>query len=284
VVLLHSNTGALVGMIHLEPGRAPALWPLQTIGGVEVTRAFPFRSDRAGEAHDHPHHRSMWAAHGDVNGVDFWHGEGRIEHDAVRDGMRLVSGGQWIEGRWLDGQGRAMLRSRTSFHAFDVEGVRSVSMQVILEAIDRPVVFGDTKEGTMALRLAPHLRLTGAVATGTLANSVGVSGAGVWGKDAKWIEVTGQVDGHAVQLKFLSMMYVEPTGGPWPPLKVIPQSVRWHARPYGLIAANPFGERAFVGSGAAVKATRLEVGERLVMALLVELRDGQGSRDEQSNR
>src|SRR5436190_2292890 len=46
-------------------------WPLMGPGEVPVTRAWPME-DRPAEEHDHPHHRSMWFAHGLVNGMDFW--------------------------------------------------------------------------------------------------------------------------------------------------------------------------------------------------------------------
>lgn len=46
-------------------------YPLIGPGGAKMTRAWPME-DVPGEEHDHPHHRSLWYSHGDVNGVDFW--------------------------------------------------------------------------------------------------------------------------------------------------------------------------------------------------------------------
>ena len=57
---------------HGEGDRVPFLWPVLGPGGVEVTRAFPMEAGREGESPDHPHHTSLWFAHGDINGVDFW--------------------------------------------------------------------------------------------------------------------------------------------------------------------------------------------------------------------
>ena len=264
-VALQSQTGAIVGTIHLEPGKPPALWPLRTIEGVEVTRAFPFRDDVPGESHDHPHHRSMWSAHGDVNGVDFWHEGGRVEHDSIRN---YQDGAVEVAGRWIDGDGQSMLTSRTLWRAVDDGGTRTVVLRVVLEPVGGPVVFGDTKEGTLAIRLASQLRLTGDVAGGTLANSEGMSGAGVWGRGATWIEVTGRIEDTPVKLRLTHASFVEQVLG----ADSVPEEdalvVRWHARPYGLIAANPFGERAFVGSGEA-KETIVERGQQLVLTLVV---------------
>ena len=36
-----------------------------------MTRNWPMKNVE-NEEHDHPHHRSFWYAHGDVNGHDFW--------------------------------------------------------------------------------------------------------------------------------------------------------------------------------------------------------------------
>ena len=43
------------------------------------------------------------------------------------------------------------------------------------------VTFGDTKEGSMGIRMAPQLRLKGKVAKGSALNSEGIVGKAVWG-------------------------------------------------------------------------------------------------------
>jgi hypothetical protein len=49
----------------------PYLHPLLGPSGKQLTRAYPFE-EREGEPRDHPHHRSLWFAHGAVDGLDFW--------------------------------------------------------------------------------------------------------------------------------------------------------------------------------------------------------------------
>ena len=70
----------------------PYLYPVLAADGTEMTRNYPMRNDVAGEAKDHPHHRSMFFTHGDVNGLDFWaetNGpkQGRIVSEAVEQSM-----------------------------------------------------------------------------------------------------------------------------------------------------------------------------------------------------
>src|SRR4051794_14944753 len=49
----------------------PFLYPLMGPGNLPMTRDYPMK-EPAGEEHDHPHHRSVWFAHGAINGIDFW--------------------------------------------------------------------------------------------------------------------------------------------------------------------------------------------------------------------
>ena len=65
----------------------PVLWPLIGPTGKPVTRAWPMaKTGPGGWRRDHPHHRSLWFAFGDINGIEFWPGKGnpkvrnRIKH------------------------------------------------------------------------------------------------------------------------------------------------------------------------------------------------------------
>src|SRR6266702_1834973 len=61
----------------------PYCYPLIGPGDAAMTRNWPMKTE-ADESHDHPHHRSLWFAHGAVNGHDFWSEAknfGKIVHD-----------------------------------------------------------------------------------------------------------------------------------------------------------------------------------------------------------
>ena len=73
-----SERGAVVkidGQLFTEyltcSGNKPVLWPVIGPTGKPMTRDYPMR-DNPDEKKDHPHHRSLWFTHGEVNGVDFW--------------------------------------------------------------------------------------------------------------------------------------------------------------------------------------------------------------------
>ena len=79
----------------------PVLYPVM-VAGHGVTRGWPITDGTEHEAKDHPHHRSLWFAHGNVNGHDFWAEgpkRGRIEHEEfipTDDPAAISSRNRWV--------------------------------------------------------------------------------------------------------------------------------------------------------------------------------------------
>src|SRR5262249_8310138 len=172
--------------------RRATVWPLCAPDGVAVTRAFP-QAVVAGEPTDHPHHESLWFAHGDVNRVDFWAGEGRIESSDIA--IDAAAGTVRAASIWRDGVGKEVCRDRHAWHFAAGDGWRAVDLDLTLMASAGELELGDTKEGTFALRLRPELCLRGTGATGQVLNSEGDTGDAAWGKRARWVVYTGTVGG-----------------------------------------------------------------------------------------
>lgn len=223
----------------------PYLHPILAADGTQLTRNFPM-ADVAGEEQDHPHHRSLWFAHGSVNGVDFWAEKDGVTGRIVHDGLIEVKTNEKNEGvirarrRWVAADGQQVCSDEISLRVTAVPAGRLLDFEIRLIAPkDRPVVFGDTKEGTMAIRLAkwmtlPH-RFQGRdqPGVGQMVNSVGQSGAGVWGKRAAWVDYFAPREG-----KVYGVALFDHPSNPRHP-------TWWHARDYGLFAANPFGRHDF---------------------------------------
>jgi hypothetical protein len=256
-VELHGAHGR-AAILRLSDDAPPCLWPVWTIDGVQVTRSFPFRGDVTGEAHDHPHHRGVWFAHGDVNGVDFWHKGGTMTTDSVK----RIDGGVRTTHCWLDAEGMPIARETRLTQVHDAHGVRRITISLSIEPRGGPLIFGDTKEGAMAIRLHPQLRVKGDVASGSLRTEQGKVDADAWGTRAAWCEASGSIDGRRVRVRLVDD--VDNVNHPtW-----------WHARTYGLLAANPFGRRAFEGKGVEPMRVEVPLGESLQLRWVVELRDG----------
>ena len=97
---------------------------------------------------------------------------------------------------------------------------------------NRPVTFGDTKEGMFGIRVASSMDVTRKKG-GKITNAEGLTNDAAWGKPSPWVDYTGPVEGKTVGIAILNH----------------PSSFRhptpWHVRPYGLFAANPFGDHDF---------------------------------------
>jgi hypothetical protein len=232
---------------YRSDGRVPCLYPLMSPTGTHLTRQFPFVKDVPGEKPDHPHHTGFWFTHGDVNGKDFWHKE---DCKIVTKGImgkpiitNTVSGGNGSQVTFTvllawEADGKRHLDEQRTYTIVAEGKTRTIDVTSLLGATDQDAVFGDTKEGSFSIRVAPTLRLNGDVAMGHIMNSEGVTDGDAWGKRAKWVAYHGPdsagtptviaILDHAANLR-------HPT---W-----------WHARDYGLLGANPFGQRAFEKKG-----------------------------------
>lgn len=248
--------------LRIDDGPKPYVWPLLGPGGTRITRAFPMEKVE-GEQHDHPHHRSLWFTHGDVNGIDFWtegEGHGRIAHrefvemDATAEAVTLVSDNDWLA---PDGQKICTDRRRLTFRA--TPELRTIDFEIALIASEGELKLGDTKEGTFGVRVASSLCLPQG---GHIVNSEGQRDREAWGKPAAWVDYFGTVDDQPVGVAILN----HPSSFRFP--------TYWHVRDYGLFAANPFGWHDFRGDESADGSHTIPAGERIVLRYRVLLHRG----------
>jgi len=255
--------GQLLTEYLFDAGPKPYLWPLVGPHGEPITRAFPMRTIE-GERHDHPHQRSFWFTHGDVNDVSFWHegpGAGRTVHrefETLEGGSKAV-----IKTRndWIDADGKKHLEDvRTITFSTDGE-TRVIDFDITLMASYGPVTFGDTKEGTFGVRVPTEMDVD-SKRGGRIVNSEGDTDSATWGKQAAWVDYHGPIGGETVGVAILNH----------------PSSFRhptyWHVRTYGLFAANPFGWHDFRGSAEFDGSHTLDEGESIDLRYRVLLHKG----------
>jgi len=205
-----------------------------------VTRNFPMRSDVKGEPKDHRHHRSIWFGHGSVNGIDFWSEEkefGREEHVAFRDQKAEGNKASFTaDTRWVTAKGALVLTDTRHIVVTALpQGEKYLDFEITLKATQGEVTFGDTKEGTMAMRLCPSLSLRNNPEAHAY-NSNNVRGKDIWAKRADWVCYYGP-DPKGTQVGVVAFSHPTNLRSPEP----------WHARDYGLFAVNPFGLHDFEG-------------------------------------
>jgi hypothetical protein len=225
----------------------PILYPLLGPGGVRLTRDWPLKEGTPDEEHDHPHHKSFFWAHGDMNGVDFW-AEGKDSGKTVHQAFtEIKSGAVGIirsQNKYVSAEGKDICTDDRTLRIYGDTNPRILDFEVSLHAVEGNLTLGDTKEGTLALRLNETMRLKGKVGKGHIINSEGVRDDETWGKRAKWVDYFGPAEGKLVGVA----IFDHPKNPRFP--------TYWHVRDYGLFAANPFGVHDFEkkppGTGAMI--------------------------------
>ena len=263
----------------------PVLYPIRTAKGSLVTRGFPL-DPRPGERVDHPHQVGMWLNHGDVNGADFWNNsealtsEERAKRGAIRHREVVAAkGGSGrgtldVRAEWVLPGETVALSEETRF-VFGAAGrARTIDRRTTLVAAGAPVTFADSKEGMLAIRVARALEqpadkpevftdaagkptavpvLDNAGVSGLYTSSEGLTGDAVWGTRARWMALAGRLGSEDVVLVILD----HPKNPDFP--------TRWHARGYGLFAANPFGQGAYTSGKEAPSRFTIAAGARAVL-------------------
>lgn len=249
---------------YFDSTEKPVLFPVRTLSGITVTRGYPV-APRAGERTDHPHHLGLWLNYESVNGLDFWNNSdaiaadrkpkyGSIRHQKII-GARTTRDNAVIKtlSHWVDTEKNVLLEETTSY-VFSREGAGLViDRDTELRAVQDTVRFMDVKDGMVAIRVARELELpsrekskfvdshgkvtevdpSGDAATGMYENKEGLKGDEVWGKRSVWTSLTGKKDGRAIAILIID--HPQNIGYP----------TYWHARGYGLFAANPLGQKIF---------------------------------------
>jgi methane monooxygenase PmoA-like len=224
----------------------PFLHPLRASSGTIVTRGFPLEKIE-GESNDHFWQRGLWFAHGDINGIDFWR---EASSDKIKDaklplpvGLIAIKSAPKFKSESVDGR----ISADFNLVAPGDKILGTLSQQYIIRSLDKNIIIdvkaavladrgislkmGDTEEGLLGFRFADEFKEDrGAILT----NSDGLKGTDkIWGKRARWVDYSTSIKGEKLGVA----IFDHPQNPKHP--------TYWHARGYGLNAANPFGEHDF---------------------------------------
>jgi hypothetical protein len=235
---------------------------------------------KEGENQDHKHHKSLWVAHGDVNGVDLWSEEPGYGTQAQR-AMRVQGDSILSELDWLDKTGKKLLTENRTVRFGQEAAFRFFDFTIEFHASEGEVKFGDTKEGGLvSVRVTTTMD---ANKNGRIENSEGhiysikggttgpctksSAGEPTWGKRARWVMYTGPAQGVPCGVTILDHP------------KNFRHPTYWHVRGYGLFTANPFGISYFTDDPKQNGSHVLKAGERLTFRYRVLVHDGALTRD-----
>ena len=253
--------------------------PLRDAHGNIVTRQLAVGNTiPPGHEHDRgfePHQRALYFGHGDIDGYSFWieqafnkyYGHGKNSNKYGRmvflklDEMQSGSSSGVIRATFdLEGYGQKPFARETQEYKFSGDkNTRIIDCEYIIKAGSQPVTFGDTKEGTFAVRLNPKLDAP----MGKMVDSKDRHGeAQVWGKRANWVDVDGVINGQELGVAIFDSpdSFRHPTN--------------WHARGYGLLAANPFGLSYFYNDPKRNGSYTLPAGQSIRFRYRVFIHEG----------
>ncbi len=289
--------------VYWDNQKKPILYPLRTSKGTTVTRGFPLEKV-AGERTDHPHHISSWFNYGNINGVDFWNTPpegvtrdrgaiqkfGTIKHTAIKSSKGGKGKAQLdVSMDWLMPDGAKIMQEDDQIFFRAANNIRIVDRVITLTAQKEKVVFNDSKEGALGIRVTRTLEeptkeplvftdekgvptqvkvLDNTGVAGVYLNSEGKVGEKEgWGTRAKWMTLSGTVKGEDVVIG----IFDHPKNSTYP--------AYWHARGYGLFAINPFGAKEFT-KGATTLNYTLQPGQSATFRFRILIHSGKLTKEQ----
>lgn len=248
--------------VYNDAYERPFLYPVIGPDGLPVTRRIP-------NFGDHPHHKGIGLALGDVSskrgepGINFWGlGEigdpkqGRVIHQeftGLEQGpvfAKIQEENIWKQNdelemtphshRWkIKRKGTVLMKETRTITIWNVSPRRIIDIHTVMTpAVDEVILNADVEKkemakenGPLAIRVADNMRGT---VEGMIVNSEGGrTEKECWGRQARWVDYYGPVT----------------PGGPVNGIAAMdhPNNIRhptgWHVRNYGLFAANPFYDK-----------------------------------------
>jgi len=270
-----ANGKIFTSYIYPTSLKKPVLYPIRTSAGTPITRGWPL-APRPNERADHPHHVGLWFNYGNVNGYDFWNnsdsiaedkkqGYGTIVHRRID---KITQGGDHaaldVSMDWQDPNSKNLLRQNTRYDFSGTGNKRVINLTIKLTALGQDVFFKDSKEGLLGMRMARELELPSLIperytdangnvtdvpilnnegVSGNYISSTGKQGDSVWATRAEWVKLTGKIKEEKISVT----IFDDPGNVGYP--------TYWHARGYGLFAANPLGQSALSNGKEALNFT-----------------------------
>jgi len=267
----------------------PVLFPIYDAANIPVTRGFPL-APRPGEPTDHPHHLGLWFTYENVNGLDFWNNSyaipvekkslyGWIKTDSVLEISNGKTGILHYHANWVNQAKKLLIQESTRFEFSGTDERRIIDRITDLTAME-DILFADAKDGMLGLRLAHELQIPGntdhqftddkgnitlvkkdTTASGNYLTSEGKQGDSAWSTRGIWCKVFGRIGKDSV-----SITIFDHPGNPGYP-------TFWHARGYGLFAANPLGKKIFTNGKSSLNLT-LKKGDTIRFRYHVLIQNG----------
>ena len=290
-VIINAGGKPFAGFIYPDSLEKPVVYPVYAANGEIITRGFPIEP-RANEPVDHPHHVGLWLNYENVNGLDFWNNSYAIPSEKKNKYgwiksihiAETESGSKGIlkyTANWQDIHKNILLKEATTL-IFSADGGKRIIDRITTLTATQDVSFPDTKDGMLGMRVTHELELpskeerqftdlNGNITTVAANNNPGVTGNyltseeregdSAWGTRAKWCMLYGKKGKDTISIAIID--HPQNVGYP----------TYWHARGYGLFAANPLGQKIF-SNGKQTLNFNLQKGNSVTFRFRVVINSG----------
>jgi len=207
----------------------------------------------------HHHHKGIWIGLDTINEEKFnyWGEKHVVRNDSVAVSQKGDNVVLEVVNSWLDNDKQPLIKETTRY---EITPDRLIDCRLELAAIDKPVTFGDTKEGLFAVRLEKNMR---EVASGKIVNADGKkTEKEAWGQPSAWVDYYGQTTtGKTAGVS----IFDDPKNK---------RPSRYHVRAYGLFSVSPFGDKNYSRGQAEANITTLKPGEAVAYRYGMYIHEG----------
>lgn len=262
-VVVKVNEQMFTQLLYADSLTKPILFPIRATDGLPITRGFPLET-RPDDPTDHPHQVGMWMAYEKINGIDFWNNSSAIPSDKKHLYGKIITrkivatssgekGSIEYTAEWINATGQVLLQEKTKLEFFQEGKIRCIDRTTELMATTQ-ISMPDAKDGLMGIRVAHELELPvnevaeykdgngnqttiakkrDLAVTGDYITSTGKKGDAALGSRGNWCMLFGKRAGVPISITMID----HPNNLGYP--------TYWNAPNYGLLAANPLGQKIF---------------------------------------
>lgn len=259
-VVITVNNKPFTTLMYNDTLYKPFLYPVFSPSGQVVTRGYPL-FPREGEPTDHPHHTGIWFNYENVNGLDFWNNsfaiaaEKKANYGAIKNvKIKAVQNNHLTyTADWINSNNRVLMKETTELIFSAYNNIYIIDRITTLKAKE-DISFDDAKDGLLGMRVTKELQIptvetktfkdiNGIVTTvkgikdstinGNYITVEGKQGDSAWATRGSWCLVYGKKQNEMISIAIID--HPQNIGYP----------TYWHARGYGLFAANPLGQKVF---------------------------------------
>lgn len=294
-----ANNKPVTSFIFPDSLEKPVLYPIYAPDGEIITRGFPILP-RKNEQVDHPHHIGLWMNYERINGLDFWNnsyaipkekkaGYGWIRNTKVTKAQSGKTGILAYSAQWQNIKKEVLMDENTSFQ-FSVKGENYIIDRTTTLKAAQDISMPDVKDGMLGLRVTRELELPsneereykddkGIITkvkasndpsiSGNYLSSEGIQGDSVWATRGRWCLLYGKKGMDSISVAIID----HPKNVGYP--------TYWHARGYGLFAANPLGQKVFSKGKETLNFT-LQKGQSVTFRYRIVIASGKTHLDKKS--